>query len=82
LFYNVNVGAGAEVSESVILPEVAIGAGCRLRRAIVDRGARIADGTVIGEDAAADRARGFRVTESGLVLVTPDMLGQRLHFTR
>jgi glucose-1-phosphate adenylyltransferase len=37
---------------------------------------------VIGEDLKADRARGFRVTDSGLVLVTPDMLGQRLHFTR
>jgi glucose-1-phosphate adenylyltransferase len=82
LFYNVNVGSKSEVSESVILPDVVIGSGCRLRRAIVDRGARIADGTVIGEDAADDRARGFRVTESGLVLVTPDMLGQRLHFIR
>jgi glucose-1-phosphate adenylyltransferase len=76
------VGSKSEVSESVILPDVVIGSGCRLRRAIVDRGARIADGTVIGEDAADDRARGFRVTESGLVLVTPDMLGQRLHFIR
>jgi glucose-1-phosphate adenylyltransferase len=37
---------------------------------------------VIGDDAEDDRARGFRVTDSGLVLVTPDMLGQRLHFTR
>jgi glucose-1-phosphate adenylyltransferase len=82
LFYNVNIGSKADVSESVILPDVVIGAGCRLRRAIIDRGAQIPAGTVLGEDAAADRARGFRVTESGLVLVTPDMLGQRLHFTR
>ena len=29
-----------------------------------------------------DRSRGFRITDSGLVLVTPEMLGQRLHFTR
>jgi glucose-1-phosphate adenylyltransferase len=82
LFYNVNVGSAATVSESVILPDVAIGARCRIRRAIIDRGARLEPGTVIGEDAADDRARGFRVTDSGLVLVTPDMLGQRLHFTR
>jgi len=82
LFYNVTVGSHSAVSESVILPEVEIGSRCRIRRAIVDRGSVIPDGTVIGEDAAADRARGFRVTESGLVLVTPDMLGQRLHFTR
>ena len=52
------------------------------RRAIIDRGSEIPDGTAIGEDLEADRARGFRVTDSGLVLVTPDMLGQRLHFTR
>lgn len=82
LSYNVNVGSRSDVSESVILPEVSIGSNCRLRRAIVDRGAHIPDGTVIGEDAAADKARNFRVTASGLVLVTPDMLGQRLHFTR
>jgi glucose-1-phosphate adenylyltransferase len=82
LFYNVKVGSKSEVGESVILPDVDIGANCRVRRAIIDRGSHIAEGTVIGEDAAADRARGFRVTESGLVLVTPDMLGQRLHFTR
>ena len=44
--------------------------------------ATIAPGTVIGEDADADRERGFRVTDSGLTLVTPDMLGQHLHFTR
>jgi glucose-1-phosphate adenylyltransferase len=82
LFYNVTIEARSEISESVVSPEVAIGQNCRIRRAIIDRGAQIPDGTVIGEDAEADRARGFRVTDSGLVLVTPDMLGQRLHFTR
>jgi glucose-1-phosphate adenylyltransferase len=82
LFYNVNIGSRSEVSESVILPDVVVGARCRLRNVIVDRGAHVPDGTVIGEDTAADKARGFRVTDSGLVLVTPDMLGQRLHFTR
>jgi len=82
LFYNVNVGSHSEVTESVILPDVEIGDHCRVRRAIVDRGAKIPAHTVIGEDNEADRARGFRVTESGIVLVTPDMLGQRLHFTR
>jgi glucose-1-phosphate adenylyltransferase len=82
LSYNVTVGSYSEVGESVILPEVEIGRNCRVRRAIIDRGSHIPDGTVIGEDRDTDRARGFRVTESGLVLVTPDMLGQRLHFTR
>ena len=26
--------------------------------------------------------RGFRVTSKGITLVTPDMLGQQLHYTR
>jgi glucose-1-phosphate adenylyltransferase len=82
LFYNVRVGSHSVVDESVILPEVEIGTHCRIRKAIIDRGTRIPDQTVIGEDAAADRTRGFRVTDSGVVLVTPEMLGQRLHFTR
>ena len=30
----------------------------------------------------ADRERGFRVTSTGLTLVTPEMLGQHLHYTR
>jgi glucose-1-phosphate adenylyltransferase len=37
---------------------------------------------VVGVNHDDDRARGFRVTESGLTLVTPDMLGQQLHHTR
>ena len=40
------------------------------------------EGTIICEEHDADRARGFRVTDKGITLVTPDMLGQQLHFTR
>ena len=36
------------------------------------------DGLVVGEDPVED-ARRFRVTPGGVTLVTPDMLGQRLH---
>jgi glucose-1-phosphate adenylyltransferase len=66
----------------VVLPDVDIGEDCRIRRAIIDRGCVIEAETVIGEDPDADRERGFRVTKSGITLVTPDMLGQHLHFTR
>ena len=62
--------------------EVEIGENCHIKRAIIDRGAVVEDGTVIGEDHDADRERGYRVTSTGLTLVTPDMLGQHLHFTR
>lgn len=82
LFSNCVVDSYTTVTESVVLPKVHIGKNCRINRAIIDSGAIIPDGTVIGEDAEADRARRFRVTDSGLTLVTPDMLGQHLHLTR
>ncbi|MDA0705376.1 MAG: glucose-1-phosphate adenylyltransferase [Proteobacteria bacterium] len=82
LFTRAVVNSWSSVSESVVLPDVKIGQNCRIHRAIIDRGANIADGTVIGENADDDRQRGFRVTDTGLTLVTPDMLGQQLHFTR
>jgi glucose-1-phosphate adenylyltransferase len=82
LFSDVKVHSYSTVDESVILPQVDIGRNCQIRRAIIDRGAIIENGTDIGLDHDADRERGFRVTGSGLTLVTPDMLGQHLHFTR
>jgi glucose-1-phosphate adenylyltransferase len=82
LFSRVRLNDHSAVLDSVLLPDVVIGKNCRINRAIIDRGSIIADGTTIGEDHDADRARGFRVTKSGLTLVTPDMLGQSLHFTR
>ena len=82
LFSGVNVHSYSTVTDSVVLPEVDIGENCRIQRAIIDRGAVLPEGTVIGEDKDADRERGFRVTEKGITLVTPDMLGQQLHHTR
>jgi len=70
------------ILDSVILPDVEIGENCEINRAIIDRGTEVPAGTKIGIDHDKDRARGFRVTESGITLVTPDMLGQQLHFTR
>ena len=51
LFEGVEVRRGAEIVDSVILPQAVIGAGCRLRGVIVDSGSRIADGTVIDRSA-------------------------------
>jgi len=82
LFSGVTARSYSSIDESVVLPDVEIGRNCRISRAIIDRGAKLEDGTVIGEDHDADRAQGFRVTRSGLTLVTPDMLGQHLHYTR
>ncbi len=82
LFTNCYVNPYGSVTDSVILPDVNIGERCTIRGAIIDRGAVIPPGTEIGVDHNADRERGFRVTRGGRTLVTPDMLGQQLHFTR
>lgn len=81
LFSNVCVESYSEVDDSVILPNVTIKPHCRIRKAVVDKGCIIPEGTVIGEDPVADAER-FDVSEKGIVLVTPDMLGQELHHVR
>jgi glucose-1-phosphate adenylyltransferase len=75
LFCNVRVENYSRIDAAVILPEVKIGRDCRIRRVVIDKACVIPDGMVIGEDAAADRAR-FHVTPAGVTLVTPSMLGQ------
>ncbi len=82
LFSNVKVHSYAEVLDSVILPDVNIGQHAQINKAIIDRGCTIEEGMVIGEDHEEDRNRGFRVTEQGVVLVTPDMLNQPTHARR
>jgi len=82
LFSNCKVHSYSTVKDSVVLTDVEIGENCTINRAIVDRGSVLPPGTRIGFDPEEDRARGFRVTDSGITLVTPDMLGQQLHFTR
>ena len=75
LFSSVRVHSYAEVNWSVLLPEVQIGRGARLTRAVIDRGCHIPDGMVIGEDAALDAER-FHRSESGITLVTMEMLAK------
>jgi glucose-1-phosphate adenylyltransferase len=75
LFCNVRVDNFSVIDQAVVLPDVAIGPGCRIRRVVVDKGCVIPAGTIIGEDVEADRAR-FHVTPAGVTLVTPSMLGQ------
>lgn len=75
LFSNVTVQSYSTVKDSVILPDVSIGQNCRIRKAVIDKLCHIPDDTIIGENAAEDKKR-FYVSPEGVVLVTPDMLGQ------
>ncbi len=78
IFFATEIERGSVIKDSVILPKVSIGKNCRITRAVIDKACTIEDGTVIGEDIELDRKR-FHVTDSGIVLVTPEMLGQHLY---
>ena len=78
LFTNVHVNCRSRISDSLILPDTVIGEDCFINRAIIDKGVIIANGSIIGKHLSED-ARRFHVSSEGIVLVTPDMLGQNLH---
>jgi glucose-1-phosphate adenylyltransferase len=75
LFTGVRVNSFAEVDQAVILPRVEIGRHVRLRRVIVDRGVRLPEGLVVGEDPEED-ARRFRRSEDGVCLITKPMVAR------
>ncbi len=81
LFSDVRVAEHSLVQDSIVLPNVQIGRNVTLKRAIVDRRAVVPDGLVVGVDREHDRRR-FTVSENGVVLITPEMLGQRLAHLR
>jgi len=81
LFPKVMVGQGAVVEDSVVFPDVVIGRNVRLRRAVVDKYSMLPDGFTAGHDRADDEAR-FHVTAGGVVLITPESLGQPVHEPR
>ena len=68
-----HVHSFANVSFSVVLPEVDIGEGACIDRCVVDRGVKIPGGLVVGEDPEED-ARRFRRTERGICLITQPMI--------
>jgi len=78
LFTSVHVHSYCTVEDSVVLPEVDIGRHSIVRRAVIDAGCRLPEGFTVGVDPAEDRKR-FSVTEQGVALVVPEMLGQRVH---
>ena len=56
----------------VALPYVTVGRSARLTKVVIDRGVKVPDGLVVGEDPEAD-ARRFR-TASGVCLITLPMI--------
>jgi glucose-1-phosphate adenylyltransferase len=73
LFSSVRINSWARTCEAVILPEVEVGRHARLNKVVIDRGCRIPEGLVVGEDPELD-ARRFHRSEGGVVLISADML--------
>jgi glucose-1-phosphate adenylyltransferase len=65
----VKVHTGAIVDSCVLMDNCDIGRHAKLRRAILDKNVRIPANTEVGYDLEADRARGWHVTESGIVVI-------------
>jgi glucose-1-phosphate adenylyltransferase len=65
----VRVNSYCEVEYSILMPETEIGRYSRVRRAILNTGVKIPESSIIGYDAEADRAKGYHITETGIVVV-------------
>ncbi|MCX7727264.1 MAG: hypothetical protein N2053_10505, partial [Chitinispirillaceae bacterium] len=64
----VRVHSFSVVEDSIIFPDVEIGAKAAVRKAIIERGVKIEPGDRIGFDLEEDRKR-FFVTDSGIVVI-------------
>jgi glucose-1-phosphate adenylyltransferase len=73
LFSSVRVHSFCQIDQAVLLPEVTVGRNCALSKVVVDRGCKLPDGLVIGQDPILDAQR-FERSENGVVLVTAEML--------
>jgi glucose-1-phosphate adenylyltransferase len=65
----VRVNSYAVVADSILFDRVDIGRYCRIRRVIIDKDVKLPPYTVLGYDREHDRARGFTITEQGIVIV-------------
>jgi glucose-1-phosphate adenylyltransferase len=73
LFSSVRVNSYAQACDAVVLPEVQVGRYARLNKVVIDRGVRIPENLVVGEDPDLDEKRFYR-SEGGVVLISADML--------
>ena len=81
LFSNVKVNSYARLEDAVVLPDVVIGRHARLKKVVIDKGCIIPEGLEVGYDRERD-AKSFHVTPNGVTMITPEMLGQHIHYVR
>jgi glucose-1-phosphate adenylyltransferase len=64
------IGNASRVLDSVLMDKVNVGEGAVIKRAIIDKNVTVPPGAAIGLDAELDRSRGFKVTESGITVLS------------
>jgi glucose-1-phosphate adenylyltransferase len=65
----VRINSYCEVENSIVMHNTDIGRYSRVRRAIIGPNVKIPESSIIGYDLEEDRAKGYTVTESGIVVV-------------
>jgi len=76
LFTGVHSNSYSVLDHAVVLPHAVIERSARLTNVVIDRGVIIPKGLVVGEDPEED-AKWFRVSDTGVTLITQDMLDRR-----
>lgn len=67
---DVFVATSSRIIDSVLMDKVQIGEGAVINRAIIDKNVKVPAGAAIGLDPELDRARGFKVTDSGITVLS------------
>jgi len=78
---HVTVAEGTTIESAVLLENVRVGRDVHIKRAVIETGCIIPDGMHIGFDAVLDGGR-FERSDGGIILVTPEMLGQEVNHVR
>ncbi|MBT53255.1 MAG: glucose-1-phosphate adenylyltransferase [Mameliella sp.] len=73
MFTGVKTHSYAQLEGVVALPYAEVGRHASIKNAIIDRGVKIPEGLIVGEDAELDAKR-FRRTENGICLITNEMI--------
>jgi glucose-1-phosphate adenylyltransferase len=71
---DVYVSTASRVVDSVLMDKVQIGEGAVVNRAIIDKNVKVPAGAAIGLDPERDRARGYKVTDSGITVLSKGQL--------
>ena len=69
LFRRARVNSYSTVERSVVFDDSTVGRHCTIRNTIIDKNVQVPPGTQIGVNLDDDRARGFEVTDKGVVVV-------------